>query len=376
MAQESLVALGQVPQEPPGPSEKTKVEVGPLMFTRFVQMPVLLSALLISGSKLLSAQEFPAEDVVRRILAERVALGRNPGIVVGLLDEGGPRVVTAGTAGRQGVELDQATVFEIGSATKVFTAAILQEMVLRGEVHFDDPVSRFLPRHVSVPREPEREITLLDLATHRSGLPRMPLNFFPEDMRNPYANYSVEQLYAFLTEYELPRGIGAQWEYSNLGMGLLGHALALKAGMTYEQLVRTAVLDPLEMMDTGVHLAPPVGAPFAQGHDALGEATQLWDLPTLPGAGALRSTAHDMLLFLAANLEEGDANTAYLRGTHGVRIPGIAPGLSMALGWLVNTRSSDRPITWHNGGTGGFHSFIGLDPLGKRGVVVLSLIHI
>ena len=133
------------------------------------------------------------------------------------------------------------------------------------------------------------------------------------------------------------------------------------------------ILDPLEMKDTGIHLSPPVGVPFAQGHDAQAEPVPLWDFPTLPGAGALRSTANDMLLFLAANLssDEGPIFDA-LRRTHEVRAPDVAPGLSMALGWLVNERNPDRPIIWHNGGTGGFHSFIGFDPSGGRAVVVLT----
>ncbi|MGD2123689.1 MAG: serine hydrolase domain-containing protein [Gemmatimonadota bacterium] len=334
-------------------------------------IPFLLLAALLPYAG--SAQGFPDEEAVRRILSERVALGRNPGIVVGLLDSLGPRVVTAGVSGRDGVILDETTVFEIGSATKVFTAAVLEGMVDRGEVQFEDPVAQYLPRHVEVPREAEREITLLDLATHRSGLPRMPLNFYPEDLKNPYADYTVEEMYAFLSGYELERGIGSEWEYSNLGMGLLGHALSRKAGMSYERLVRNMILDPLDMDDTGIHLAPPAVAPFAQGHNALAEPTPNWDFPTLPGAGALKSTARDMLTFLAANLvdEEGPIFMA-LRRTHEVRIPDIQPGLSMALGWLVNKRFEDRPVIWHNGGTGGFHSFIGLDPMGRKGVVVLT----
>ncbi|MBT8395384.1 MAG: beta-lactamase family protein, partial [Gemmatimonadetes bacterium] len=284
-----------------------------------------------------------------------------------------PRVVSAGVSGREGVDLDGSTVFEIGSATKVFTASILQDMVASGDVRFDEPVAGFLPPHVVLPSEEGREITLLDLATHRSGLPRMPFNFRPADLRNPYLDYTVEQMYEFLSGHELPRGIGEAWEYSNLGMGLLGHALSVRAGMTYEQLVRARILDALGMEDTGVDLAPPLEAPRAQGHNALSEPAPFWDFTTLPGAGALRSTADDMLLFLAANLaSDGPPVCAVLQQTHEIRTPGIAPNLSMALGWLVSQRFEDRPIIWHNGGTGGFHSFIGLDGRGGRAVVILT----
>ncbi len=332
-----------------------------------------LVVLAATAPSLGAAQNFPPDDSIKVILSERVALGRNPGIIAGLLDASGPRVVVAGVSGREEVDLDGSTVFEIGSVTKVITAAILEEMVSRGEVRFEDPVSRFLPQDVEVPSGEGREITLLDLATHTSGLPRMPLNFFPADMKNPYVDYSLGQMYAFLSEYQLQGEIGTEWEYSTLGMGLLGHALSVKAGMTYEQLARMLILDPLGMENTGIDLAPPVGAPLAQGHDALGDPTPFWDIPTLAGAGALRSTADDMLLFLAANLTtDGPPVSVSLRRTHEIRLPDVAPGLSMALGWLVNVRFPDRPIVWHNGGTGGFHSFIGLDLAGRHAVVVLT----
>jgi len=307
---------------------------------RLVSAPSLFLVLLGLLPSLCGAQGFPSDDAVREILLDRVALGRNPGIIVGLLDELGPRVVAAGVSGREDVALDGNTVFEIGSITKVFTAAVLEDMVGRGEVGFSDAVVGFLPGHVRVPAEEGRQITLLDLATHRSGLPRMPSNFSPADPENPFADYTVEQLYSFLSGHELGRGIGEEWDYSNLGMGLLGHALSLKAGRTYEWLVRDRILDPLGMGDTGIDLAPPVSAPFAQGHGVRGQPVQNWDIPTLTGAGALRSTANDMLLFAAA--------------------------------WLVNQRFPDRPLVWHNGGTGGFHSFIGLDETRRRAVVVLT----
>jgi len=329
--------------------------------------------MVMAGASLQEKQEFPNDAEIRQILADRVALGHNPGIVVGLVDAGGSRVVAVGTSDREGVPLDGSTVFEIGSLTKVFTATLLQAMVQAGEVHPDDPVSRYLPSQVAVPGSPGREITLLDLSTHRSGLPRMPLNFFPADVTNPYADYTVESMYAFLSSYTLPRAVGSEWEYSNLGMGLLGHALARAAGETYERLLRERVLEPLGMDQTGFDLAPPVNAPFAQGHGPDGQPVPSWDIPTLAGAGALRSTTADLLVFAEANLGPAPAPVhEALDATHRIRIPDIAPGLSMAMGWLVNQRFPERPIVWHNGGTGGFHSFLGLDESGHRAVVVLT----
>ena len=114
----------------------------------------------------------------------------------------------------------------------------------------------------------------------------MPDNFRPADPRNPYADYTVEQMYAFVSGHELRRDPGAESEYSNLAMGLLGHALALKAGMSYEELLKERILDPLEMHDTAIVLTPTMQAKLAQGHDSFGEPTSNWDIPSLAGAGA------------------------------------------------------------------------------------------
>src|SRR5690606_1772430 len=124
------------------------------------------------------------------------------------------------------------------------------DAVERGEVELDQPVADLLPDDVSVPERDGRQITLLDLATYRSGLPRLPDNLEPADPAQPYADYSAEDLHDFLSEYELQRDIGAAYEYSNLGVGLLGHVLALNAGMDYETLLRERILDPLGMDDT------------------------------------------------------------------------------------------------------------------------------
>ena len=127
---------------------------------------------------------------------------------------------------------------------------------------------------------------LLDLATQSSGLPRMPNNFHPKDEGNPYADYTVDQMYAFLSTYQLQRDIGSQYEYSNLGVGLLGHALALRAGRSYEDLVTERVLRPLGLNDTRIVLTPSMKSRLTPGHSPSGAVVPNWDLPTLAGAGA------------------------------------------------------------------------------------------
>jgi CubicO group peptidase (beta-lactamase class C family) len=316
----------------------------------------------------------PSDSEIRKILVERIDKDRQSvGIVVGVIEPTGRRIVGYGSLAKGDKRpLDGDTIFEIGSVTKVFTSLLLADMVERGEVALTDPVTKYLPAGVKMPERGGRQITLQDLATHTSGLPRLPLNLTPKDPANPYADYSVEQLYQFLSTYQLTRDIGAKYEYSNVGGGLLGHVLARRAGMDYGTLVRSRICEPLGMNSTGITLSAEMKLRLATGHNAALEPVPNWDLPTLAGAGALRSTTNDMLIFLAANL-------GYMKSPLGpamaairsVRRPTGMPGLEIALGWHVLTRDG-REILWHNGGTGGYRSFIGYEQKSGVGVVVLS----
>jgi serine-type D-Ala-D-Ala carboxypeptidase/endopeptidase len=316
----------------------------------------------------------PSDSEIEQILVDRIDVRhQSVGIVVGVIGPEGRRVVAYGRLNQGDPRpLNGDTVFEIGSVTKVFASLLQADMVQRGEVALDDPVAKYLPASVKMPERNSRQITLVDLATHTSGLPRLPTNLTPKDPGNPYADYTVAQLYQFLSGYQLTRDPGAQYEYSNLGGGLLGHVLALRAGMSYEALVRSRICDPLGMKDTRITLTPEMKARMALGHNQALEPVGNWDLPTLAGAGALRSTANDMLAFLAASLGYtksplAPAMAAMLK----VRRPTGMPGLEIALGWHVRTIDG-KEIVRHNGGTGGFRSFVGFDPAARIGVVALS----
>src|SRR5436190_1587750 len=327
----------------------------------------------------LAAQPLPAradvtDDEVKSILQDRIERAkRSVGMVVGLVDDKGTRVISFGKPSLDGKQsLDGNSIFEIGSVTKVFTATLLADMVERGEVSLNDPISKYLPRTVKTPTRDGKETTLLDLSTQTSGLPRLPTNFAPKDQRNPYADYSVDQLYAFLSGYTLTRGIGEKYEYSNLGVGLLGHILALRAGTDYETLVRRRICEPLKMGDTKISLTPEMQTRLVTGHNPALKPVANWDFPTLAGAGALRSTVNDMLKFVAANLglTKSPLLVAMQKAQQSQRETG-QPDLSIGLNWHI-LKKFDSEMIWHNGGTGGYHSFIGLDKKNRRGVVVLS----
>jgi D-alanyl-D-alanine-carboxypeptidase/D-alanyl-D-alanine-endopeptidase len=334
---------------------------------------VLLFFTISVYGQTLAESPVPSSEKIRQILVDRLGPSADHvGIVVGVIEPSGRRVIAVGSAGENRGAVDENTVFEIGSITKVFTSLLLADMVERGEVALDDPAAKYLPRDVKMPERNGRAITLEDLARHRSALPRLPTNLNEgADPQNPYAHYSVKQLYTFLSGYELSRDIGAEFEYSNLGGGLLGHVLALRTGMDYETLVRTRICLPLGMQNTAISLSPDMKSRLAEGHNSQFEPAKNWDLPTLSGAGALRSTASDMLSFLAAQLGYEDKGLAPAIAASRSTWTPADPGMEIALGWLKRP-TKESEIIWHNGGTGGYRSFAGFDPKARTGVVVLT----
>lgn len=322
---------------------------------------VLLLGITLASHALATAGEFA--DAVQSLASNYVTLDHKcAGLVIGLVDEQGSRIITCGKSDNQrSFELNGDTVFEIGSITKVFTTLLLQDMVDRGKMKLDDPVSKYLPDSVRMPTRGGKEITLLHLATHSSGLPRDVDNF--DNTNNPYADYTPERLYDFLSRYKLTRDPGEKWEYSNLGMGLLGYVIALKAGSDYETLVRDRICRPLKLNSTRITLTPELRARLAQGHAASGEPSVNMEFQTLIGNGALRSTASDMLRFLSANC--GLINSVLQPAMERTRFVHIE---HQALGWSKD----DSGNFWKNGGTFGCRCDAGFNPEKRRAVIVLS----
>jgi serine-type D-Ala-D-Ala carboxypeptidase/endopeptidase len=310
---------------------------------------------------------------IRSLLVNRITEGRKAaGIIVGLVDRSGRQVFAEGRTAPGGTTTPGAdTVFEIGSITKVFTSLVLADMVEKGEVRLDDPIAKYLPAGVKVPSRNGREITLLDLSTQVSGLPRLPYNLKPSDPDNPYVDYGPALLYGFLSGYSLMRDPGEKYEYSNLGVGLLGHVLALRAGKSYEETVRERILVPLGMNDTFMALPASRKSRLAVGSGTDLRPVKNWDFDVLAGAGALKSTAADMMTFLAAAM---DLTSTPLRPAFrrllSIRKATGTPDLDIAMGWHIWKKYGSE-IVWHNGGTNGYRSFAGYDPERKAGVVVL-----
>jgi serine-type D-Ala-D-Ala carboxypeptidase/endopeptidase len=313
-----------------------------------------------------SANAGPLPERVEKAAQERIAAGTYPTLVFGVVDGDKSEVVAFGKL-YDGKAPDGETVYEIGSVTKTFTATLLAQAVLSGRLMLDTPVAQLLA-DFKIPSGGDKEITLGDLATHHSGLPRMPSNFMPKDPANPYADYDAAKLKVFLAGYQLPRDPGASYEYSNLGFGLLGHALAQFLPTTYGTLTNDEILKPLGMTMSGTAFTDAMRAHLAPGHDDTGKAAKNWDLDALAGAGALRSTANDMLRYLKANMGIGQSPLAAAMNFAQRPRSDMAKTVRVGLAWVT----TDKGIVWHNGGTGGYRSFLGFTANRERGVIILT----
>jgi CubicO group peptidase (beta-lactamase class C family) len=341
---------------------------------------LLIFTLLAAGPAARAAGPLAAADELARPFLEGK---KSLGLVIGVVMPAARYVAGYGTVrlGPAVVVPDGDTVFEIGSVTKAYTGILLAALERDGLVKLDDPARKHLPPDLRLPRRGERPITLLDLTTHHSGLPGLPPKFglrvlLAWDLSNPYAHYDRNKLADDLADVWPERDPGEGYEYSNLGAGLLGHALAHAAkAESYEAALTRHVLDPLGLADTRITLSPAQRRRFPPSHDKKGDEVPHWDLASLEGCGGLRSTVHDQLTFLAANL--GLTPTPLLpvlRASHAPRRDTDTPGQKVGLGWHVQPlrTGGTQTIVWHNGGTGGSHCFVAFVPEVRIGAAVLS----
>ncbi|HET6652994.1 MAG TPA: serine hydrolase domain-containing protein [Nocardioides sp.] len=300
--------------------------------------------------------------------------GKYVGLAAAATGDGETAFFAAGrTRADGGEDVDEHTLFEIGSITKVFTSLLLADQVVAGVVGLDEPLQSFYPE-LRIPVR-GRPVTLVDLATHTSGFPRLPKGVVRQALRHgddPYARFSADDVAAALEGVRLKREPGLKLRYSNFGAAVLGNALARRAGTTYADLLAARVTGPLGLTDTVVDVRPDQDGRRAHGHKARRRPTPDWSMPTLPGMGALHSTAADLAVFMAAQLhpESTPLGTA-IRMTQEARAGHARQRIG--LGWLVVPLGrSGHTAHWHNGGTGGARSVAGYVLNRGVGVVLLT----
>jgi CubicO group peptidase (beta-lactamase class C family) len=326
----------------------------------------------------LTAAAGPAGDLAARLAA---VAGSVPGATVVAGAIAGPAEEVVCRA-RRGARASRHTVFEIGSVSKAFTALLLADAHVRGEVRLRDAAVRHLPpparpRHAAAGR-----ISLLHLATHTAGLPRLPANLYPVALPRlltaPYAAYGPELLYRATARLRPRPAPGLRVRYSNLGVGLVGHLLARAAGRPYPCLLAERVCGPLGLDDTSAVPEPPGRADPAR--PAPGPGHRRRDRPVPPmachgltAAGGVRSSADDLLRFLRAHLDPGGAPAPLGAALREVLLPRLTlpDGSGLALVWNVRVRSG-RAVYFQSGANSGFTAFAGFCPAAGAGVVALA----
>lgn len=338
----------------------------------FAALPVVIpekTEQVSSNNPLKDSLDFMVEQAVRPYIQK----GNTCGLVLALIHNGNLRRYSYGSVSKRLKQLPDAahTIFEIGSITKTFNSLVLAREVESGRMKLNDPINLYLPDSIPALGFQGKSITLQDLANHTSGFPRLPANIFNGKVnpKDPYKHYLLDSLYSFLVHYRPAVVPGTVFSYSNYGAGVLGTILERKLNSSFEQLILDRICKPLGMNYTSVTLNETAQRNFAQGYNETGEATAPWDLASLKGSGAIRSTLNDMVKYARAQLAtKGPLYKAVLL-SHQPTFSSAAQ--CMGLGWRIN-RDGQNTYLHHSGGTGGFRSFIGFDPERQVAIIILS----
>ena len=269
---------------------------------------------------------------------------------------------------------DSNTIYEIGSISKTFTSILLAALTREGKVSLNDPINKYLPDSIGKLEYEGVPITIKTLANHSSGLPRIPSNIslVGTDALNPYKKYNASLLFAFLKNFKPYQKPGTQYQYSNLGVGLLGTIIEKITNKKYNDLVIEKICTPLQMNHTSQFFKKGDSALIARGFNENGNLSSFWDFDALAGAGGIRSTASDLLKYGKANIKvsQKDLNDV-IQFTHRVTYTQKDINTKVGLGWHIINPGIDE-LLFHNGGTGGFRSYLAINPKKKIVVVMLS----
>lgn len=256
--------------------------------------------------------------------------------------------------------------FEIGSITKIFTATLLANFVIEEKIKLEDDIQS----HLNIQMNSKERITFQNLINHTSGLPRLPSNYsiWSVDPNNPYKNYDKESLFEYLTsDIKLNNKPGLNYEYSNLGAGLLGFTLGLISNSTYETLLQEKIFNRYKMTNSVVN-REKLKIEIVPGLKQNGKVASNWDFDVLAGAGAILSTTEDLVKFALSHFDDRNMELDLTRNSTFK----INDKMKIGLGWHILKEKNNTEFLWHNGGTGGYSSSITMDLVSRNGIVVLS----
>ena len=307
----------------------------------------------------------PAPRPVDGWLAEQHASGAIAAAAVAHID--GERIATQSVgrrSDRDDATPDATTQFQIGSITKVFTNVLLAEMVASGAVRFDTTLRERLPDEVEPRNSDVAQITLQALATHRSGLPRLPANLDLSNTVDPYAGFDVAKLHHAVQISRDRQALGNFYTYSNFGAGLLGYVLGEVQGEGYRAALTQRVITPLGLR----HVAFQPGANATRASSG-GKPVSAWTFDALAGAGALWGSVDDLARLIQAYLGTHEHALGHDLAND-LEVVAPAGRFEVTRVWHV-ARAGEVPVYWHNGGTAGFHSFVGFRKDTKQGIAIL-----
>ncbi len=342
--------------------------------TGFGIVPLSLSKPLATDNPLRTRFDRQLDSLVRIHARQQLTVG----LSIGIVRHDSLFVYNYGETSRDTGKLPtDSTLYEIGSVSKTFTATILADYVGWGWLKLSDPVNRYLPDSIPPLQRDGVLVTVQMLANHTSGLPRLPGNLTGPGFvaTNPYLAYDTNALFSFLKSVQISSIPGTVYQYSNLGAGLLGTILERIAGKSYDHLLRYTITEPLAMNQTALTLRPADRRRLATGYTEAGQPTTNWDFRALVGAGGIRSTVHDLLRYLCAELGWSkvdkrripEALSMVMQTTQTVTFQNAST--EVGLGWH---RSKSKAGWWHNGGTGGYASFASFDRPSQTALVILS----
>lgn len=283
----------------------------------------------------------------------------------------GDKVAYYGTK-RQHNQLQQqenaGSVFEIGSISKVFTTHLMVNHLNKGEISsLEQPIREKLG--FAIVNDPA--ITFKQLANHTSGLPSVPSNYNSTifNAKNPYKDYSIKKLEQNLTtKLKLVQPPGEKYIYSNYGMGLLQYIISGISHKDYESLLREQILDALMMRNTTSNRARIAKDILVKPYDRNGKPTSNWDMGALEGAGAILSSVEDLSKYATWCFDALNGELAIMKE----KTFTINDKMDIALAWHIVKHKTTQPFLWHNGGTGGYKSSMGINPESKKSVIILT----